>query len=87
MEQGRYAEAIASTGAEAEVVDPKTPAVTLVEKPAATPAPAAARAGAASRAALVLADLDGDGALDAVVAAGGGACASLHGTGGTARRT
>ena len=65
MEQGKYAEAIASTGAEPEAVDPKTPAVTLVEKPAATPAPAAAKAGAASRAALVLADLDGDGVLDA----------------------
>ena len=46
MEQGKYAEAIASTGAEAEAVDPKTPAVTLVEKPAAAPAPAAARTGA-----------------------------------------
>ena len=80
MEQGRYAEAIASTGAEAEAVDPKTPAVTLAEKPAATPAPAAAKAGAASRAALVIADLDGDGVMDAVVAAGG-AVRILHGTG------
>ena len=29
MEQGKYAEALASTGAEPEAVDPKTPAVTL----------------------------------------------------------
>jgi cytochrome c-type biogenesis protein CcmH/NrfG len=81
MEQGRYAEAIASTGAEAEAVDPKTPAVTLVERPAAVPAPAAAKGGAVPRSALVLADLDGDGVMDAVVAAGG-ALRVLHGTGG-----
>jgi cytochrome c-type biogenesis protein CcmH/NrfG len=81
MEQGKYAEAIASTGAEAEAVDPKTPAVTLVEKPAAAPPPAAARTGPVSRAALVLADLDGDGLMDAVVAAGG-ALRLLRGTGG-----
>ncbi len=31
LEQGRYAEALASTGAEPEAVDPKTPAVSLVE--------------------------------------------------------
>jgi cytochrome c-type biogenesis protein CcmH/NrfG len=66
LEQGRYAEAVASTGAEADAVDPATPAVTFVEKPSAgspssSPAPGA-------RATLVLADLDGDGRLDAIVA-------------------
>jgi tetratricopeptide (TPR) repeat protein len=64
LEQGKYAEAVASTGAEAEAVDPKAPAVSFVQKeerPASGPAPAA----------LVLADLDGDGGLEAVVASGG----------------
>ena len=32
LEQGKYAEALASTGAEPEAVDPKAPAVSLVEK-------------------------------------------------------
>ena len=58
LEQGRYAEALASTGAEAEAVDRKTPAVSLVGKDEAP-------SGAST---LVLADLDGDGALDAVTA-------------------
>ncbi|HSD29936.1 MAG TPA: FG-GAP-like repeat-containing protein, partial [Vicinamibacteria bacterium] len=62
MEQGRYAEALPSTGAEPESVDPKTPAVTLVGSDEAAP-------GAST---IVLADLDGDGALDAVLAGGGG---------------
>ncbi|HSB60638.1 MAG TPA: tetratricopeptide repeat protein, partial [Vicinamibacteria bacterium] len=91
LEQGRYAEAVASTGAEAELVDPRTPAVALAERPALLPAasspagaagaallgravepagvPGALRAG--GRAALALADLDGDGALDVVEARGG----------------
>ncbi len=79
LEQGKYAEALASTGAEA--VDPRTPPVRFVEKQvAAGSAPAAASptlggtlapaevAKALPRAALVLADLDGDGALDVVEA-------------------
>jgi cytochrome c-type biogenesis protein CcmH/NrfG len=62
MEQGKYAEALPSTGAEPEAVDPKTPAVRFVgdDQPA---------EGAAT---IVLADLDGDGALDAVLAGPGG---------------
>jgi len=82
MEQGRYAEALASTGAEAEAVDPKTPAVKLVEgevpagasPQAAGPTLWSAKAGSAAlpqalpRAALVLADVDGDGALDVIEA-------------------
>jgi cytochrome c-type biogenesis protein CcmH/NrfG len=71
MEQGKYAEALASTGAEAEAVDPKTPAVKLVADD--QPGPGAATA--------VLADLDGDGALDAVLAGGGG-LRVLHNDGG-----
>jgi hypothetical protein len=73
LEQGRYAEAVASTGAEA--VDPTTPAVSFAEKPGAIPPEDAARAAAAggpraAEATIVLADLDGDGWLDAVVAGG-----------------
>jgi tetratricopeptide (TPR) repeat protein len=62
LEQGKYAEALASTGAEPEAVDAKAPAVSLAEKDEALP-------GAST---LVLADLDGDGALDAVSAGRGG---------------
>ena len=40
LEQGRYAEAMASTGAEAGVVDPKTPAVSFSEPPGLLPAAA-----------------------------------------------
>ncbi len=67
LEQGRYAEAVASTGAEAGAVDPATPAVSFVEK--AVPGGATAAApGAGARATLALADVDGDGRLDAIVA-------------------
>jgi len=62
MEQGKYAEALASTGAEPEAVDPKTPAVKFLGDDA-------AGQGAAT---IVLADVDGDGALDAVLAGSGG---------------
>jgi cytochrome c-type biogenesis protein CcmH/NrfG len=62
MEQGRYAEALASTGAEPEAVDARTPAVKFVGDDT------AAEGGAT----IVLADLDGDGALDAVLAGSGG---------------
>ena len=68
LEQGRYAEAVASTGAEPEAVDQSTPAVSFVVKPAAFGAPAAAAGPEGARAALALADLDGDGRLDAIVA-------------------
>ncbi|MGE5127888.1 MAG: FG-GAP-like repeat-containing protein [Betaproteobacteria bacterium] len=81
MEQGKYAEALASTGAEADSVDAKTPAVRLAERdvPAgASPSAAAPSLGASvapgavlrslPRASIVLADVDGDGALDAIEA-------------------
>jgi cytochrome c-type biogenesis protein CcmH/NrfG len=58
LEQGKYAEAVASTGAEPEAVDAKTPAVVFVEKEEALPGGET----------LFLADLDGDSAFDAVVA-------------------
>src|SRR6185295_18846674 len=48
MEQGRYAETVSSTGAEADLVDPKTPPVTFTEQTGLAPAGAApATSGAA----------------------------------------
>ena len=58
LEQGKYAEAVVSTGSEPEAVDPRTPAVTFVEKEDALPGGTT----------LALADLDGDGVYDAVEA-------------------
>jgi tetratricopeptide (TPR) repeat protein len=66
LEQGRYAEAVSSTGAEPDAVDPKPPAVHFnLKREWAAQAPAA---GAVGRAALVVADLDGDGVPELVVA-------------------
>jgi Flp pilus assembly protein TadD len=45
LEQGRYAEAMASTGAEADVVDPKTPAVSFSEPAGLLPAASATAPG------------------------------------------
>ena len=62
LEQGRYAEAIASTGAEPGLVDERTPDVTFVD---ATKEIAPQAAGfAASAGPVALFDLDGDGDLD-----------------------
>src|SRR5947199_1184254 len=72
LEQGRYAEAIASTGAEPELVDERMPDVTFAD---ATVALAGSRGiaprnatgpDAQSSTAAALADLDGDGDLDLV---------------------
>ena len=85
LEQGRYAEALPSTGAEEDLVDSTTPAVSFVERDAAlvgdrgggriperAPIGSVLRperaARALPRAALTLADLDGDGRLDVVEA-------------------
>jgi tetratricopeptide (TPR) repeat protein len=87
LDQGKFAEALMSTGAENENVDPRTPVVSFVERDeslvgggggvagatAAPPIlgttvrPAQAR-GALPRAALAMADVDGDGALDLIEA-------------------
>jgi len=66
-EQGRYAEAIASTGAETDLVDSTAPAVRFVDatQEALPVSPAAREAGAGREAGRVtLFDFDGDGALD-----------------------
>jgi tetratricopeptide (TPR) repeat protein len=61
LEQGRYAEAIASTGLEPELIDRAAPAVTFVDGAASLPA--AHR----SAAHVSLSDLDGDGAVELLV--------------------
>jgi tetratricopeptide (TPR) repeat protein len=76
LEQGRYAEAIASSGAEPGLVDRRTPRVVFAENAGAVPSRAAA-----SAATLALADLDGDGRLD-VIEASGGALRLLRNDGG-----
>jgi Flp pilus assembly protein TadD len=101
MEQGKYAEALASTGAEKDAVDPRTPDVSFVERdqalarsaPRPRPPgpvlgtrvePTRARA-SLPRAALVISDLDRDGALD-VVEAGIPSLRVLRNEGGRLRR-
>ncbi|HEX5890278.1 MAG TPA: FG-GAP-like repeat-containing protein, partial [Pyrinomonadaceae bacterium] len=73
LEQGRYAEAVASTGAEPELVDKRTPEVVFVDATA-TVLPASgnwAPADVQDGGALVLFDYDGDGDLDLLEVAGG----------------
>ncbi len=65
LEQGRYAEAVASTGAEPDVVDKRMPEVSFNDATAAA-IPSAAEAGGGP----LLFDFDGDGDLDLFAAAG-----------------
>src|SRR5262245_56772215 len=61
-EQGRYASAVSTTGAEAEFVDTKVPDVKFVLGPAIQGMGGEAATGPGGR--VALSDLDGDGALD-----------------------
>jgi tetratricopeptide (TPR) repeat protein len=71
LEQGRYGEAIASTGAEAELVDPSPPPVAFADATATvlpgTVGAARAQTDAMSAGAVMLFDADGDGDLDALL--------------------
>ena len=69
LEQGRYAEAVASTGAEPELVDKRTPEVVFADATA-NALPAVAPADEATSGAAVLFDYDLDGDLDLVEIAG-----------------
>jgi tetratricopeptide (TPR) repeat protein len=69
-DQGRYAEAIVSTGAEAELVHRTPPPVTFVDvtpRLGGSVVPGVAKSSAAQGGGVVLADLDGDGQLDLFV--------------------
>jgi tetratricopeptide (TPR) repeat protein len=63
LEQGRYAEALASTGAEADLVDKRTPEVSFADATG-TVAPSAGETGGAT----LLFDFDVDGDLDLLAA-------------------
>jgi len=65
LEQGRYAEALPSTGSEGDVVDAATPDVIFTSRDAVP-------GGTAGATSLTMGDVDGDGRIDAVIAGGDG---------------
>jgi len=72
LEQGRYAQAITSTGAEAALVDPQTPAVRFtLDYGLSFDSPGVGARSRTDGVAVTLADVDGDGDLDALDPAGG----------------
>ena len=70
LEQGRYAEAIASTGAEADLVDKRTPEVVFKDETATALPPAGEWPADANTGAALLFDYDLDGDLDLLEVAG-----------------
>lgn len=66
LAQGRYAEAIASTGAEPELVDTAVPDVTFADATSRLPAAPRSSAASGESVAATLADIDRDGDLDLV---------------------
>jgi Tfp pilus assembly protein PilF len=66
LAQGRYAEAITSTGAEAPLVDTRIPDVTFADATATVPPGRAPGAGDRVAGSVATFDLDGDGNLDVV---------------------
>jgi tetratricopeptide (TPR) repeat protein len=80
LSQGRYAEAVASTGAEPDLIDPAVPDVTFSVAPVGARPPTAGQAAAGQAAAgqaaaggaLTLFDADGDGDLDLLDVGAGG---------------
>jgi Tfp pilus assembly protein PilF len=64
LEQGRYAEAVASTGAEPELVNADTPPVAFSDATVSMMPAAGGGSGPAQPGRIALADLDGDGDLD-----------------------
>ena len=71
LEQGRYAEAITSTGAEAPLVDTRVPDVTFVDATKLLPPQPGPAAGERQAGSVALVDLDGDGDLDVLEAGAG----------------
>lgn len=71
LEQGRYAEAITSTGAEAPLVDTSTPGVTFADATTLLPPQPGPATSGPQPGSVAMADLDGDGDLDILDAGGG----------------